>query len=73
VKSVNYKELGSSVSVVTRGGLLKDGFEFLRGRRFSSHPKVQIGLRIHLTNCSVSLGTVSCRQRRFVTLTSYCI
>jgi hypothetical protein len=63
VKSANCKELSSSVSVVTRGGLLKDGFEFLRGRRFSSHPKVQLGLRIHLTACSVSTGTVSCRQR----------
>jgi len=66
VKSANYKELGSSVSIVTRGGLLKDGFKFLRGRRFSSHHKVQIGLRIHLTTCSVGTGTVPCRQWRAV-------
>jgi hypothetical protein len=66
VKSASCKELGSSVSVVSRGGLLKHGFEFLRGKLFSSHPKVQIGLRIHLTTCSVGTGTVPCRQRRAV-------
>jgi len=32
VKSANHKELGSSVSIVTRVGLLKDGLEFLRSR-----------------------------------------
>lgn len=66
MKSANYKDLGSSVSIVTRGGLLKDGFEILRGRSFSSHHKVQIGLRIHLTTCTVGKGTVPCRQWRAV-------
>jgi len=66
VKNANCKELGSSVSIVTRGGLSKDGFEFLRSKRFSSHPKVQIGLRIHLITCSAGTGTVSWRQRRAV-------